>query len=70
MTFIVFIGLNKASIRIHYQFKFNFELLSAATFNEVGDIPSSIWKRIKVLLASLILSGLRVKKASLPRSRF
>ena len=34
----------------------NFELLSAVPFNEVGDISSSIWKRIKVLLAYLILS--------------
>ena len=34
----------------------NFELLSPVTFNEVGDISSSIWKRIKVWLASLILS--------------
>ena len=45
----------------------NLELLSPMTFNEVGDISSSIWKRIKVLLASLIPS---LKKASLPRSRF
>ena len=44
------------------------------TFNEVGEISSSIWKRIKVLLASLLLSLPKlwssVKKASLPRSRF
>ena len=51
MIFVVFIELNKASIRIHYQFK-----LSPVTVNEVGNLSSSIWKRIKVLLASLILS--------------
>ena len=54
MTFIVYIGLNKASIRKHpYAFtaSLNFELLSSVTFNEVRDV-SSIWKRIKVLLAS------------------
>ena len=32
------------------------ELLSPVTINEVVDISSSIWKRIKVLLVSLILS--------------
>ena len=54
MIFVVFIGLNKASIRIHYQL--HLELLSPVTVNEVGNLSSSIWKRIKVLLASLILS--------------
>ena len=34
----------------------NLELLSPVTFNEVVDISSSIWKRIKLLLVSLILS--------------
>ena len=45
MSFIVFIGLNKASMRIDTT-SLNFELLSPVTFNEVGDISSSIWKRI------------------------
>ena len=51
MIFVVFIGLNKASIRIHYQFR-----LSAVAVNEVANLSSSIWKRMKVLLASLIQS--------------
>ena len=54
MIFDVFIGLNKASIRI--QKRGLLELLSPVTVNEVGNLSSSIWKRIKVLLASLILS--------------
>ena len=34
----------------------NLEQLSPETFNKVVDISSSIWKRIKLLLVSLILS--------------
>ena len=73
MTFNVFISLSKHPYA--FTTSLNFELLSAVTFNEVGDISSSIWKRIKVLLVSLIwycLFKLRlsVKKASLPRSSF
>ena len=74
ITFIVFIGLNKASIHIDTT-SLKFELLFPVTFNEVGDIASSssIWNRMKVSLASLMLvCKLRssVKKASLPRGRF
>ena len=47
MSFIVFIGLNKASMRIDTT-SLNFELLSPVTFNEVGDISSSIWKRVSL----------------------
>ena len=64
MTFIVFIGL---TTKHPYAFttSLNFELLNVReTFNEVGDISSSIWKRIQVLLASSILRS-SVKKAAI-----
>ena len=43
--------------------RLNFELLSQVTFNNVGNISSSIWKRIKALLASFSTVSLSFSQA-------
>ena len=52
----------------------NLELPSPVTINKVADISSSIWKRIKVLLVSLILSlyrdSIKELRPSVKKSQF